>query len=460
MARIKLPKKVAQFMSTQNTCKCRPAVRAFHDWMAKWNLSFQELRPAHIESFISCPLERSVTTETKADYRACVAKYLIWRHEQTPLRFDPHCFFGKQRFVLPPKAAQFVRFLEPTLKENTIGHYRGSLRRFHNWLDEHHLSLKQLERRHLCDWMAHLNDGVLSPKSRLEHILNVRVYLRWLYEQGIVKGYPDDLIRNSDLPKLPRYLPRPIPPAADRELQKRLSRSNNRYHKGLLLMRLTGLRIGELMSLKRDCIRRDHLGHQFLKVPLGKLNTERLVTLDDKTVVLIEKLQGNDEGSTKKTFLIETKNGKKTRYVHYRKPLQEAVKGLDTNGEMVTHRLRHTYATALLSGGMSLVSIMKLLGHNDCQMTLRYTAITQETVGKEYFAALSELEKKYERILSKSKHQKANPIQILADLIRLIQKKSADDSVNKHALINLARRLKRIKLDLERLSGNSPPSPK
>ena len=36
----------------------------------------------------------------------------------------------------------------------------------------------------------------------------------------------------------------------------------------------------------------------------------------------------------------------------------------------------HTYATELLAAGMSLPGVMRLLGHHDFRMTLRYTAIT------------------------------------------------------------------------------------
>jgi len=451
-----LPKIALEFLSiAPNEKKCKRAVRAFHVWMVKWKLNFQLLKPAHIESFLSCPQGKRIGAEAKADYRVCLAKYLIWRHEKTPLRFDPHFFLGPKRIVLPPLASRFARMLEPTYKKSTINGYRVSLHRFHNWLDEHRLDLKQLKRRHLSNWLLELNDDGLSPRTRSHHVIYVRVYLRWLYEQGIVKSYPDDLLRNSDIPKQPKYLPRPISPAADRQLQERLARSNDRYDQGLLLMRLTGLRIGELMSLKRNCIRRDHLGHCFLKVPLGKLNNERLVPLDDRALATIERLQGKNERSVQKTFLIETNTGTKTFYTKYMLALKKAAQGLETNGAMVTHRLRHTYATTLLSAGMSIVSIMKLLGHNDYQMTLRYTAITQETVGKEYFAALAELEKTYRKNLTTADLSETDPIEILAHLIRLINKNGADDPKNKHVLFNLARRLTKIKHDLESLAMHS-----
>ncbi len=39
----------------------------------------------------------------------------------------------------------------------------------------------------------------------------------------------------------------------------------------------------------------------------------------------------------------------------YLQALRDACHSLDTHGPMVTHRLRHTFATSLLNGGMSLV---------------------------------------------------------------------------------------------------------
>lgn len=48
-----------------------------------------------------------------------------------------------------------------------------------------------------------------------------------------------------------------------------------------------------------------------------------------------------------------------------------------------------------MNAGMSLMGAMKLLGHRDYRMTLRYTEITLETVGDEYQAALTKMEKRY-----------------------------------------------------------------
>jgi integrase len=215
-------------------------------------------------------------------------------------------------------------------------------------------------------------------------------------------------------------------------------------------MRCTGLRVGELMSLEQNCIRIDYQENKFLKVPLGKLNNERLVPLDEKTVGLIEKLQC--KGSRHRTWLLEKHHGKKTQYHDYRRVLNEACQDLEIDGKMTTHRLRHSYATALLNGGMSLVGVMNLLGHRDYRMTLRYTAITQETVGKEYFEALLQIEKKYSVDLSLSKSSsETDPIKLLSDVARLIQNHSANNNSKIQAARSLIKRIQRIQTALKML---------
>jgi hypothetical protein len=70
-------------------------------------------------------------------------------------------------------------------------------------------------------------------------------------------------------------------------------------------------------------------------------------------------------------------------------------RALPDPARITSHRLRHTFATELLSGGMSLVGVMRLLGHQDIRMTLRYAAATPEIIAGEYQNALDKLATKY-----------------------------------------------------------------
>ena len=350
---------------------------------------------------------------------------------------------------MKPRLDKFIATLSPTLKAGTCRTYRYYLRELEKWLALNNVALKKLRRKHMTQWFTQLCDRGLHPSTRLYTLIVVRVYLRWLYEEGEIGTPADDLIRPSDLPKLPSYLPRPLPPEADRELQKRLDASSDLLHQGLLLMRRTGVRIGELRSFEYNCTRTDHQGRQFLKVPLGKLDTERLVPLDDATAKLVESLQKRMR--TPRRWLLETKHGKQIQYEKYRQALKEICEGLGIPDQMTTHRLRHSFATTLLSGGMSLMGIMKLLGHRDYRMTLRYAEITQETVVKEYFEALTQIEKRYHRKLNTTQGNDFNPEKAISDVIRWIHKNIPEDDGRKRAARLLIRRIERARKEISAL---------
>ena len=124
--------------------------------------------------------------------------------------------------------------------------------------------------------------------------------------------------------------------------------------------------------------------------------------------------------------------------------------GLEIDGKVTTHRLRHTYATTLMNAGVSLPVIMKLLGHRDYRMTLRYTNITLETVGREYRAALSQLETRYRLALTAAEPKRLEPGEALGDIIRWLQRRAADAEQRKTSQA-LVKRLRRIRGELRDL---------
>ena len=451
---MRLPQITKLFLRTPEGRRRERFIRQFHRWMKRWNLTFSKLSRANIEGFIHYPGESKVKPSTSVGYRYALIPYLQCLRNAGYLKFDPQCLRKRPPiYPLPRQAKSFLRHLETILKKSTCNGYKGSLRNFYQWLDANHLSLKDINRQHMTRWIQHLNDNKRSASSRAARIVHIRIYFYWLNEQGILKTAFNRLIRSSDIPKLPDYLPRPLPPDTDRELQVRLERSHCRYQQGLLLMRKTGIRVGELISLEQNCVRIDSKGNAFLKVPLGKLDNERLVPLEHTALQIVEKLQKHNTRRRKKIFLIERGNPKrKTYYTLYAKAIQKATEGLETDGRITTHRLRHTYATTLLNGGMSLIGLMKLMGHRSYRMTLRYAAVTQETIGKEYFEALDRIQNKYSYPLFQNfSAADIDPVKMLSDVIRWIQNRTAISKTKSQTAKSLIKRIQRIQSALKEL---------
>jgi len=449
-----LPPLVERYLSTGVDRDVTPILCRFHRWLMAKRMALAALDPPTLRRFLYLPFRRAVTPRTAAAARRGLFAYLDWLHRQGYIEFDARGM-ELRRFPLPQTAQTFLDSLATTHRRSTCNGYRYALRRFHAWLHDTRLSLRRLRRHHMEQWLLALHDRQLHACTRTHMIISLRIYLRWLAEHQLLHADPDDLLRSSDLPKLPVYLPRPLPPSVDCELQRRLANSRYREWLGLLLMRHTGLRIGELLALDYDCIRVDHQGHHLLKVPLGKLNTERLVPLTEAAIRLIRRIQA--QRPLPHTYLLERAPGKPMRYEVLREALLAASDGLDGHGPITSHRLRHTYATALFAGGMNFMSIMKLLGHTDHRMTLRYTAISQEALGREYQAAILRLEQRYGADIAPPFTADTNAVTAVADALAWMQNHFGHTQVENRSARSITKRLRRIQTDLRLLLSDVDP---
>jgi integrase len=267
-------------------------------------------------------------------------------------------------------------------------------------------SLADLDRcRHIEPWLSavstarhHRTGEPIVVAEQKHRILAVRRMLEDVAEWG----WPDvpyrRLIFASDLPRIPRPLPRYLPPEADRRLAEVLeARPQRIVADALLLQRACGLRIGELLDLELDCVHEIPGNGHWLKVPLGKLMTERMVPLDIETVALIDRIvlhrsPGLPLRHPRSGRLVEflfTHRGRRVSQQWLRSELSEAATeaGLD---HAHPHQLRHTYATALVNAGCSLQALMALLGHASAEMSLRYGRLFDQTVRENYERALAQ----------------------------------------------------------------------
>jgi len=206
------------------------------------------------------------------------------------------------------------------------------------------------------------------------------------------------LVFTRDIPKLPRPLPRYLPADADRLIGDALEASPNRLlADALLLTRATGARIGELRDLELDCVHEAPGTGTWLKIPLGKLDSERMVPLDDDTVALIDRIAAtrspgrpvkHPKTGRPADFLL-THFGKRVSDQALRDELARACQAAGLP-KATPHQLRHTWATALINAGCSLQALMAMLGHASAAMSLRYARLFDATVRADYERALAQ----------------------------------------------------------------------
>ena len=84
--------------------------------------------------------------------------------------------------------------------------------------------------------------------------------------------------------------------------------------------------------------------------------------------------------------------------VQLRDYLHQVCYSLGLPTDIVPHQFRHTYATEMLRSGVSFPVLMKLLGHLDPAMTMRYVNVT-----------LTDLEREFQLARSKPRHLAPQP---------------------------------------------------
>jgi integrase len=198
-----------------------------------------------------------------------------------------------------PLAPLFDRAVDSfavSLSPETTRHYRGTAHNFLSYLASDHpevLRLGQLRREpHILGWMSRLRSQkpVLATASYINRLIALRPVLN---ELAWTEQLPElaHLLRREDIPHLPQRLPRPLTAEQDQLLQQEFLRRNDLGSNAFLLIRHTGMRIGECADLSFDCLRSTGPNQWAIHVPLGKLKTERLVPVDPFVCELAQRLR-------------------------------------------------------------------------------------------------------------------------------------------------------------------------
>jgi integrase len=309
--------------------------------------------------------------------------------------------------LLQPSFVAYLRAKSATCTPKTVSSLATRLAHFGRFLsatDPALTSLADLDRRrHIEPFITSLTTAVnsvtgaqITVADRIRRVHAVGNFLAEIAEWGWDEAPRRRLVFRSDMPRPDRPLPRYLPVDSDRKLVAALAESSYRLAAdALLLQRACGLRIGELLDLELDCVHEIPGQGSWLKIPLGKLDTERMVPIDDQVLTVIDRITAtrspgrpmrHPRTGAPADFLF-THHGKRLSQNAVRAELNRAATAAGL-GHVTTHQLRHTYATALINAGVSLQALMALLGHVSTEMSLRYAHLFDSTVRTEYERAL------------------------------------------------------------------------
>ena len=306
----------------------------------------------------------------------------------------------KRQPILHPLAPLLWRAVDSiatSLVPDTVRAYAAATRHFLSYLGARYpevTALDQLRRDpHLLGWLSDLR--AQKPPLVLAAYVNKLIRLRRIFEElAWLHQSPDlmHLLRREDSPRTEKCLPRALTPEHDQLLQQELSRRNDVASNVMLLLRHTGVRIGECADLSWECLRSTGPDQWAIHVPLGKMKTERMVPVDSFVCEIVRRLQSfrSLDPLPSDGLLLARPHGKEPRVRELRRQLRDIVTAAGIHTRIVPHQFRHTYATEMLRAGVTFPALMKLLGHSSADMTMRYLKITVQDLQREFHLARSQ----------------------------------------------------------------------
>lgn len=265
---------------------------------------------------------------------------------------------------------------------NTIEAYRRDLIDYSGFVGSQSQTLLTAPRETVMAYLEDLKIQGLSASSSARRLSAIRQFHRFLCADAI-RG--DDPTRIVASPKSRRALPKVLSIAeVDKLLSTAEADATNaatddeqaaalRLYVLLELLYATGMRVSELVSLRRAAVMRDAA---FITI-VGKGNKERVVPVNDRTRDAIKAYVKTLEPGP---FLFPAggAEGYLSRQVFARDLKGLAARAGISSARVAPHVLRHAFASHLLGGGADLRVVQMLLGHADISTTQIYTHVLDE----------------------------------------------------------------------------------
>ena len=252
-----------------------------------------------------------------------------------------------------------------------------------------------IDRACILDYITYLRESGASDQRKCKCLRCLRLLLEVGAQQLQIPGLTkEQIIFDSDLPKLSRRVPREIPEEVLAQLRQHLGSLPTTPLRMVVILLECGLRISELCTLECTCLTCDDRHEWYLRCYQQKSKKEHIIPLVDPEVIATVQAQQEE---------VRARWGQKCRYLFPSlespaRPFQQrtfstqlnlwALKAeiIDRDGKLYrfqSHQFRHTVGMRLLNEDVPIETISRLFGHSTTAMTERYAYKRAQQVREE-----------------------------------------------------------------------------
>ncbi len=235
----------------------------------------------------------------------------------------------------------------------------------------------------IFDFLSYLaNDRAVNPDSaapeygiaasaRARKLSAIKSFYKYLTVR--TKQLKDNPVADLEYPKLRKSLPRYLTMEQSAALLQAVSGPNAKRDYAILMLFLNcGIRRSELVGLNLTDVYEDRIR------VVGKGNKERFVYFGTPCRKAIDAYlpERNKKVLTDNRALFGSRDGNRISVTAVHRLVKKylLMAGLDAS-QFSAHKLRHTAATMMLSGGVDVKTVQEVLGHENLNTTQIYTHI-------------------------------------------------------------------------------------
>jgi integrase len=315
---------------------------------------------------------------------------------------------------------QWIKYRSASEQASTLKAKLESLSSFSQFItSKGYTSSQQINRIVIQDYLVFGINKNYSWNHKYHLICDLKSFLEDCVRFSWLEISKEPLIYKEDYPKTERSLPRFIPEEILKQLDNSLNCLAEPVARMIEILRETGIRISELIELKRDCLQQDNQGIYWIKVYQSKMKKEINLCITKELATLIHRQQEyikinlptnfqylfcttkchsyfdyfgtSEEKHHRKRelnfFEPVTKKLNASTLRGYMKKLVEEKQIKDASGQQFKlsklHQFRHTHGTDLINNGVPQHIVQKRLGHASPEMTAVYAHIHDKTMKQE-----------------------------------------------------------------------------
>lgn len=286
-----------------------------------------------------------------------------------------------EEFLLPKLLEKFITFLTDQEKSKfTIVAYKKDIEQFVGYLASLEKNdIRDVKKDDIEGFIRSLIDKNYTKKSASRKLNSIRTFFRFLKHEGTITANPAFDISH---PKYTQSPPRILSKMEYRALRD-VAKEDIRTYALVELLLQTGLKIGELATIRLQDIRNDKIHVR----GYGK-NIERDVPLNKAAVLAINSYKEIRNKNTQEDTFFITRTGKPLLIRNIRQIIDKCFQEVGIENATVND-LRNTFIAHQLKNGSTLEYISNIVGHRRISSTERFlTLVKQEAERKEKLGEL------------------------------------------------------------------------